>query len=297
MGTPTCRLCGDGRSKVVAEEFDGSEQESVYECLGCGITYLHPIMTAEEETAFYEQDFPAYMEHRNAPGGTEPASQFKANLPEAERRAALVQELLEPRMEVLEIGSSTGFFLHVIRDRVRAVSGVEPHREFAAHAGQLGIRTYASMNEAPEQSFDAIFFYYVLEHMRDPIGFLRRLGALLRPGGRLVLEVPNVTDALISTFDIPRFRRFYWQKAHYYYYSRDTLADLMRRSGYAAEIRPVQRYDLSNHMHWMMTGRPGGKGKYNHIFTRAVNDAYAECLKQHWICDTLFAVAQRSGDA
>jgi hypothetical protein len=54
------------------------------------------------------------------------------------------------------------------------------------------------------------------------------------------------------------------------------------------ELVPEQRYDLSNHIKWMTEGKPGGQGQFNHIFSEALREAYADDLKSHWLCDSIF---------
>lgn len=287
-----CRLCDAPGGHLVSEEVSGAPESRVYRCAECGIVFLHPIMDPAEERTFYERDFPSYMEERHAPGGADPASHFQAHRPEAERRLALVRDILSPGMAALDIGSATGYFLHAVRPYVRSVTGVEPGEEFAAYARTQGITTVSSLAHLPGRSFDLAFLFYVLEHMRDPLDFLTQVRRVIRPGGLLVLEVPNVEDALVSLYDLPAFRRFYYQRAHYYYFSPQTLVALLQRAGYIPKVQPVQRYDLSNHMCWMMTGRPGGKGKFRHVFSDDLERAYAECLKTHWKCDTVLAVAE-----
>jgi hypothetical protein len=118
---------------------------------------------------------------------------------------------------------------------------------------------------------------------------------MLNPGGKLAVEVPNVDDALVRYYQVDAFDRFYWQKAHYFNYSHDTMELVMRRAGFAeVETIPEQRYDISNHVHWMLTGKPGGKGRYTDVFDERLNAEYARCLREHWYCDTVFAVAARA---
>ncbi len=291
---PVCRICDSPESVIVSEEVSGAPEAKVFQCAACDIVYLHPIMGADEESDFYEQDFPPYMEARSAPGGTDAASNFISNLPEAERRIKFIRPHLDEAMSILEIGSSTGHFLFSLQGYVDSVTGVEPGRAFADYARCRGIRTFEKLGDIQNEQFDVILLYYVLEHMRDPVDCLSEIRRYLKPDGKLLLEVPNVEDVLFSTYDIPSFGPFYFQKAHYYNFSRKTLEAVMEKSGYKPQILPEQRYDLSNHLHWMMARRPGGKGKYSEIFSGTLESAYAETLKNHWLCDTLFGVGSTS---
>ena len=111
--------------------------------------------------------------------------------------------------------------------------------------------------------------------------------------GKLVVEVPNVDDALVSVYRVPAYVRFYYQKAHLYYFSRETLANTFALAGLEGSIEGVQRYDLSNHLRWMLTGEPGGQGYYDELLSPAVREAYADALIQSGHSDTLWGVAYR----
>lgn len=289
--TPVCRVCGSSEAIQVGDTVAGAPDAAVYRCSKCTLLYLFPIMTEEEESNFYWLQFEKYMEGRTGGGWKSPEEHFRSYQAEGERRLPLVRSHLKPDDALLEIGSSTGFFLEDLKSYVRSVTGVEPGRTYRAFAIGRGIETVPGVEDLGGRRFDVIALYYVLEHLRDPVGYLASLRSRLNPGGRLLIEVPNIEDALLSVYQIPNFPVFYWQKAHYHYFSRLTLAEVLSRAGYEAQLTPVQRYDLSNHMVWMMEGKPGGMGRLGHLFTPEVETAYAEALKAQWVCDTIFAVA------
>ena len=59
-------------------------------------------------------------------------------------------------------------------------------------------------------------------------------------------------------YDIPAFERFYWSVAHPWYFNYKSLTYLLKKINKKFKILKDQRYDLSNHLHWMKYGRPGG---------------------------------------
>ena len=288
---PQCRLCGSRDHALVSRNVSEAPESSVYACKDCGIVYVFPIMSEEEEAAFYARQFEEYMSRRSGPGWKSPEAHFEAYRGEAERRLPLVTPHLRATDAVLEIGSSTGYFLDALRPHVRSTTGVEPSEAYRSYAESRGIETVQALETLEDRVFDVIALYYVVEHLRDPIAFASSLRRKLNPGGRLLIEVPNVDDALLSLYRLEAFDAFYWQRAHYHTFSRDTLRSVLERAGYAVETYPVQRYDLSNHMVWMIEGRPGGHGRFAEALGPAVADQYSQALKERWICDTVFAVA------
>jgi hypothetical protein len=98
----------------------------------------------------------------------------------------------------------------------------------------------------------------------------------------------------VRYWNVEAFDRFYWQKAHYFNYSHQTLAMVLTMAGFTdIETIPVQRYDISNHVHWLSTGKPGGLGAYTDLLDERVNAEYARALRERWLCDTVMAVATR----
>ena len=86
-----------------------------------------------------------------------------------------------------------------------------------------------------------------MEHLADPVAFLRSQLGLLKPGGRIVFEVPNANDALTVLYEIPAYARFIWVVSHRWYFTEKSLAATIAKAGGRGEVRLDQRYDLSNH--------------------------------------------------
>ena len=104
----------------------------------------------------------------------------------------------------------------------------------------------------------------------------------------MICEIPCANDPLTSMYDIDAFEKFYWSIAHHYYYSPQSLSYVLDQLGYRYELVPEQRYDLSNHMTWMLDGKPGGQGRFTSEFGEDVLEAYRKQLIDTWQCDTIF---------
>lgn len=290
-----CPFGCEGESRRIVDTVWEAEEAAVYLCGSCEIVFVHPIMSLEDEKAFYEATFASYMKERGSPGETDPADHFEQWQPEAKRRLENLRPWLQPEMRVLELGSSTGFLLDAVSPHVASVTGVEPGDLYREYSNGRGIVTNTTRDELEGEHFDLLLSYYVVEHLRDPVSELANWLGMLNPGGLVAVEVPNVDDALVRYYQLDSFDRFYWQKAHYFNYSHGTLEMVLRRAGFAeVETIPEQRYDISNHIHWLATGKPGGKGKYTDVLDERLNTEYARCLKEHWLCDTVFAVAKKA---
>jgi SAM-dependent methyltransferase len=99
--------------------------------------------------------------------------------------------------------------------------------------------------------------YQVLEHIWDPVRFLEEVYRKLKPGGMLFIEVPTLRNPLVSLYDIPEFKDFWFQKPHLYYFKEETLARVIREAGFQiVEMFPVMEVSFLNHVNWILRKKP-----------------------------------------
>jgi len=110
-----------------------------------------------------------------------------------EFRAAL--RAILPGSRVLEVGVGFGHFLRTAAAHGLDVSGVELNPSASNRARAMGFEVFeadlAALSGRTSVLFDAVCAFQVLEHVPDPRGLLEGMLKILRPGGRLLLSVPN----------------------------------------------------------------------------------------------------------
>lgn len=283
----SCILCGEVEAKELLVGVRHAPHVAVKMCMGCNLVFLWPRPSQEELADYYAG---GYRQEYNS--GVSPSQIYQKGLLEARQRVGRLMDMLKPSMSVLEVGANAGTFLKELEPYVSSVTGIEPgdsHRAWANR--ELGLTLVKDMAELGNRTFDLVVLFHTLEHVWNPVDFLRVLARHLAPGGIMALEVPNVNDALIALYKIPSYPSFYYHKAHLYYFSQATLGRTIAVAGGRAEITGVQRYDLSNHLRWAISGQPGGYGYYNAALAEKVLTAYAEALIQAGFSDTLWAIA------
>jgi len=294
---PRCQLCN---AKPEYQEiksnnvYGGTSDQKFWYCAECDAIYLYPIPSEDDDVEFYRDQFDKWMVKRSGDETwTDPAIQFnKMQKRELPLRLPWIQKYAKPGQRVLEIGSSSGFTLSALKEMGCECVGVEVSNEYADYARKIGLSTYPNLKELAPYfgTFDLVLHYYVLEHVGKPLDFLKECMKYLKPDGKMIFEVPNGNDPLISLYKIPAFHKFYWWRAHHWYFTPRSLHYLLKELHRPYEIYLGQRYDLSNHIRWMLTGQPGGMGKYSHIFSANTEKAYAEDLKRNGYCDYLIAI-------
>jgi SAM-dependent methyltransferase len=297
----TCRLCRTPLAEppiVGAHVYGGRSNQRFFACTACGVAFQHPPLDPEEEARFYRMEFEKFMHARTGADfdWSGPERHVAANGVTFDRRWPFLAPHVRPGARVLEIGCSSGFMLYPLRERGAQVFGVDPSDVFTEYVRTQGVPVYRTLDElraAETEPFDLIMHFFVLEHVRDPEAFLAEQLAMLKPGGRIVLEVPSREDALATLYDIPAFQQFYWSVAHHWYFERQSLEWVLSRLAAPFELAPVQRYDLSNHLVWALEGRPGGQGRFNSVFSPALNEQYRASLCASGHPDAYFATIRR----
>ncbi|MBC8076308.1 MAG: class I SAM-dependent methyltransferase, partial [Chloroflexales bacterium] len=96
----------------------------------------------------------------------------------------------------------------------------------------------AALDALPPAHYDALSLINVLEHVHQPAAMLQTAARLLRPGGVLLVHVPNFGG-------LPaRLRGARWHQieplSHLYYFTYRTLAAMLRQQG----LEPIARFSL-----------------------------------------------------
>lgn len=96
---------------------------------------------------------------------------------------------------VLDIGCANGAFLQIAKTCGWHATGVEPDPKSAANACALGLDVHQGgleIFDGQSELFDIITICHVIEHVHDPVNTLTAIHRLLKPGGQLWLETPNL---------------------------------------------------------------------------------------------------------
>jgi methionine biosynthesis protein MetW len=111
--------------------------------------------------------------------------------------AAHAERLLPPQGRVLDLGCASGGLLALLRPHAGHLAGLELSASGAAAAAQVADVVVQGALEDPDLpfeagSFDLVVLADVLEHLAEPVAALRRAAGWTRPGGAVLLSVPNV---------------------------------------------------------------------------------------------------------
>ncbi len=97
---------------------------------------------------------------------------------------------------VLSVGCGGGVTEAELVKRGVQVTGIEPQPEAAERARARGLTVFTESAEncsaiLTDQQFDCLIFSDVLEHIPDPTSIISGYSRFLKPGGRVIVSVPN----------------------------------------------------------------------------------------------------------
>ncbi len=130
-----------------------------------------------------------------------------------------------------------------------------------------------------------------MEHLEDPIAILRQLAELLRDDGKIIIEVPNGNEALLSIYKNKAYSEFIYTNVHLYCFTPHTLRLLGEKAGLKVEfVKCIQRYPISNHLYWLAHNTPNGQKQWgSFIDNPLLQNAYEQTLASLGATDTLIA--------
>lgn len=280
----TCLNCNCDDISVVSRKVRDSKKHIIIKCNNCGLVQLNPIPTNEEINEYYNlnkqeisifgRDYDENKMRRNARYDTI-------------RRTNLINSIMSHKGKILDIGCGYNFLLDNLKNIGYYTYGIEISKERRNSSNHT---IYKNLNEV-NTTFDCITLFFVLEHIPNPVEYLKKLSHLLKPQGKIIIEVPNLNDKTLSNKE---YNQFFWQLSHMTYFNEDTLKNITRDAGYLCDIMYQQRYSIENMFYWKLIGKPQ---IHNPIFDigkdyKWLEKCYKSYLIKNKISDTLIGILQ-----
>jgi 2-polyprenyl-3-methyl-5-hydroxy-6-metoxy-1,4-benzoquinol methylase len=233
-----------------------------------------------------------FSEPRQAVGGEWYAAAAPLRLdvfsgdPKSDRRFGLfLSEDIAPG-KLLDIGCGDGGFLALAQSRGWRVAGFDYDARVARAAREKGLQDVSSeefltfMRRRPDEEFDAVTLFDVLEHTPEPLRFIEEVRRLLRPGGNLAVTLPNALRPLPwgrEAHDFPPH--------HFTRWTPETLKNFLENNGFKVlrlEASELPVYYLAEHFFYyglmrvllpsakrFLFGKGGGDATISDLYKRS----------------------------
>jgi 2-polyprenyl-3-methyl-5-hydroxy-6-metoxy-1,4-benzoquinol methylase len=220
----TCPWCGTASDQLhlkLKDYFLSQEEFEIFECPQCGLLYTVPRPSPQQIGKYYKSD--EYYSHQQNQKGFIPRIYEKVKTINLKNKVSMAIGGL-PHGKLLDIGCGVGDFLVQVRKQGWEIAGIEPSDDAKLIAkDRLGFTPLAPAESItfPDHFFDVITLWHVLEHIDDLKFQTSEIYRLLKPGGRLIIALPNYQSFDCqyykdkwAAWDVPR---------HLNHFSPDTL--------------------------------------------------------------------------
>ena len=170
----------------------------------------------------------------------------------------------EIKEDILEIGSSWGYFLDIVKRNGHNPIGIELNDIRRIYINEtLKIDAYKDIDliERDKRKFDKIFMFYVLEYINNPKIYINKLYNMLNDKGKLIIITPNINDVLKVIWCNEGFEKFFYDDHAINYFSINSLKNIAKSLNTERyTITSKQGYGLINHLRWYFNNSPSKTG-------------------------------------
>lgn len=207
----TCPICGCADHLVVIGERTATvrQRTTAFEwrqtdglCSGCGL--IQSLRAPEPE---FLDDY-----YADAQTAVDPSFNAAARL-------STIRRLHQGGL-LLEIGAADGAFCARLRENGIDAVGIDP---LGDQESEFVVAGYASDGVLGAGSADTVVAYHVMEHATDPLAWLQSIRSMLKAGGILIIEVPDVDNWPVDA----------WHHEHFTQFNTVSLAALLEYAGLA----------------------------------------------------------------
>lgn len=263
-----CSICNSKNIEVI---YDGQirngsigkfteENIKMYQCKNCDAIWHAQILG--DIQSFYQSD-----DYRNSIGEEVLDSEFY-KLHDAETLAKFSYTGTEifRNKTVADIGCGCGAFLDHIHGVAKQAIGVEPTKNFhgfMVNKYPVFSSMEAMLGEGQADNWrgrvDVVTSFDVIEHVVDPLSFLKNVYALLGDGGQAIIGTPTDAPIMRELLGKTYEKELLFSVQHLWIFGERNLRLLSGKAGFAEEnikIKFFQRYGIGNLLGWLRDKKP-----------------------------------------
>lgn len=240
---PFCQSAAIQPVLAVRDHTVSKELFEVWHCDGCSNRFTQLVPDVASIGPYYQSA--AYISHSDTNKGlVNRLYHLVRNYTLRSKRKLIRRVTGKEKGLLLDVGAGIGAFAHTMREAGWEVTALEPDEKARQRAQEkygLELQSPETLYQLPDAQYDAITLWHVLEHVHDLHGYLQVFARILKPGGKLIIAVPNYTsyDATVyqqywAAYDVPR---------HLYHFSPAGMELLGQQKGFRLETTLPMWFD------------------------------------------------------
>ena len=238
---PWCNSENNSKFLELKDYFLTQENFEILECNDCKLLFTTPCPAPDKIGDYYKSD--DYLSHNESKKGIVPQIYNlvkKVNIKNKFNITVNGQQTTDN--SILDIGCGVGDFLNYAKEKGCNITGIEPSEDARKIAEEkLGTKIFSpeELQNIPNESFDIVTMWHVLEHVADLKTEISHLQRIIKKNGRLVLALPNYKsfDAEYykdkwAAYDVPR---------HLNHFSRTSIRNIFSQTKLQlTDIKPLK---------------------------------------------------------
>jgi len=261
-----CNLCGSDDAKLLYVK----RGFNVVQCRKCGLVYVNPRLKVEALKEIYTKE---YYLRRGVPKyeGTTVYEDYvgmEKQLKIMFRKRLIRIEKYKKGGKLLDIGCAVGFFLEVAEEKGWDAFGVEISEWASNYARGRGLNVFTGdlmETKFPDEYFDVVTMWSVIESLRDPYSTLIEVKRILKKNGLIVISTANINSI------VARFYGINWEKwgpeGDLYCFSPETLKKMLEVTGFKivkitthgdiTQNKRIRRFPGYRYINWLIAKKLG----------------------------------------
>ncbi|MGK0367701.1 MAG: 2-polyprenyl-3-methyl-5-hydroxy-6-metoxy-1,4-benzoquinol methylase [Thermoproteota archaeon] len=203
-----CYQCGSEETEYLLtgeEDLTGKEGQFQYvTCKDCGLAYQNPRIHVDQIKEFYDSEYIAHRKKKDW-GMLTPLYERAMNKHDRDKEK-LVKKFakLDKDTKVLDIGCAVGTFLLHLRNKNKCqIAGVDfkedlTYPDFDKIDFHCGL--FYEQENLKENEYDVVTMWHFLEHCYNPPKSLQKAAKVVKPGGKVIIEVPRLDSFSYTLF-------------------------------------------------------------------------------------------------
>ena len=205
---------------------------------------------------------------------------------EEERRLSLIKNNLHNNSKILDFGCGNLNFLNHLKKlkKYQNTFGVEKNK-YILKENKSNFNLKDNILKFKD-NFDVITMFHVLHYLPNQLETLKILHNKLSKNGKIFIELPNAEDVL---FKIKDFRSFTFCKESLVWHTGKSMYKILNHIGFKnIKVNYIQRFGITNHLYWLLSGKPDGHNKLKKMYDKKINIMYIKNLISNKCSDTLW---------
>ena len=202
---------------------------NISECSSCNFKFTTPSPDSKDIVKYYKSE--DYISHSNTQKGILSKLYYIIRRRTIANKLRIINKYVS-RGTILDIGCGTGEFLNYCKESNWQTLGIEPDldaRRQSQEKYNLSVNDEDYIKQIPENSFDVITLWHVLEHVHELNERVAELKRIIKANGVIIIAVPNHTS-----YDAKHYKQFwaaYDLPRHLYHFSPTTITRLFNKHG------------------------------------------------------------------